>query len=542
MHTAKAKQTKSLVSRGRLAVLASAVSLLALAVPAAAQTLTVGIAQFGTESAAISRLTVPEVALYQGTFEYLQMRDPKTWQPIPGLATAIEPSQDQKVWTVTLREGVPFHDGYGMMTSADVKFSYEQATRSDSINISNGLLKGRLESIETPDDKTVVFTFKEPFWQFSEVVAQASGYVPILSKKHFDEVGEDKAARSPVGTGPYDFVEGVSGQQLKFQAVAEHWRVVPQFKELVLRRITERATAVSALLAGEIDVAQISSDYIDQVKGAGFRVHDAPDATFYTIILPGQTVESYPDYCPTCEWVGDPKDPASLERARKVRMAMNMAINRPAIYEGIFRGYAKDTPFAPFYLPVHPGYRSSWTLPAFDLEGAKALMAEAGYPNGFTVKINASGDPIVGHDVVDAVASDLAKIGVKIERVNEDMGTFLAKVRARNTGGVGRTYYSPVSASQPISIYAILMNSKGAGYYIAEGPYDADIAKVLHTLDEKERVELQSALGEKIYQAHHSLDIGTVSVTWGVSDKIGEWPTAPAGRTETNYEYMTVAK
>ena len=112
----------------------------------------------------------------------------------------------------------------------------------------------------------------------------------------------------PIGTGPYRHVEGKQGDFHRFEAVPNHWRKTPDFKELVIRRLPDPATRTAGLRAGEIDIGQVFGDYLDQAKKAGLRIHEAPNAAAYWVILMGQTTPDREDYCPTCPWVGDPKD------------------------------------------------------------------------------------------------------------------------------------------------------------------------------------------------------------------------------------------
>ena len=141
---------------------------------------------------------------------------------------------------------------------------------------------------------------------------------------------------------------------------------------------------------------------------AGFRIHEVPNAAPYWVILSGQTTADREDYCPTCPWAGDPADKKSLENARKVRLAMNLAVNKKAIISALWKGRGAETPFSYFYNPFHKGYSTDWKIPPYDPARARKLLAEAGHPAGFEVRVN----PMVmvyaldGPDVMEAVALD----------------------------------------------------------------------------------------------------------------------------------------
>ena len=96
------------------------------------------------------------------------------------------------------------------------------------------------------------------------------------------------------------------------------------------------------------------------------------------MILSGQTTPDHEDYCPTCPWAGDPNDPKSLENARKVRLAMNLAVNKKAIISALWKGKGAETPYSYYYYPFHKGYSADWKIPPYDPERAKKLLAEAG--------------------------------------------------------------------------------------------------------------------------------------------------------------------
>src|SRR3989475_8146046 len=158
-----------------------------------------------------------------------------------------------RTWTFKLRSGVQFHEGFGEMTAEDVKFTVEQNLKPDSQGGSAPFFRMHLDRIETPDKHTVVMHFKNRVWEVPSNFTQFVGYQNITSKKYIESVGEDKAALHPIGTGPFRHVEGNQGDYHRFEAVANHWRKTPAFKELVVRRIPDPATRLAGLRAGEID-------------------------------------------------------------------------------------------------------------------------------------------------------------------------------------------------------------------------------------------------------------------------------------------------
>ena len=126
-----------------------------------------------------------------------------------------------------------FHENWGEMTAEDVKFTVEQNMKPDAQGGSAPFFRAHLDRIETPDKHTVVMHFKERVWEVPSQFTQFVGYQNTTSKKHIETVGEEKAALHPIGTGPYRHVEGRQGDYHRFEAVPNHWRKTPAFKELV---------------------------------------------------------------------------------------------------------------------------------------------------------------------------------------------------------------------------------------------------------------------------------------------------------------------
>jgi peptide/nickel transport system substrate-binding protein len=502
--------------------------------------LVVAVPQWGIETPLAWRSASADKALWDVAFDSLIMRDPKTAEYRPGLATSWDHSADNKTWTFKLRQGVMFHENFGEMTADDVKFTIEQNLKPDSQGGSAPFFRDQLAGIETPDKYTVVMRFKNPVWEVPGHLAQRTGYQNIISKKYVEQVGEEKAGLHPIGTGPYHHVEGKQGDFHRFEAVPNHWRVTPAYQELIIRRVADPAARVAGLRSGEIDVAQVMGDYLDQTKKAGLNIHEVPSSAQYWIVLSGQTSSNYDDYCPQCPWVGDPNDPKSLEKAQKVRLALNLAVNKQAIVDGLWRGYGALTPFSYMYYPTDKGYSADWKIPPYDPQRAKQLLAEAGYPNGFEIRANPTVQNVAvdGPDVVEAVALDWEKVGLQVKRLPEDFGAFLSKVRARKTNMTAWPYGS-LPQDEPILSLSRAIWTKGPFNLLAEGPFDQDVDTILRETDANKRAQLTHDLGQKLYDQYRGVMIGMRATTWGVSKKVGNWPTIAYTPTETNIEYIT---
>jgi peptide/nickel transport system substrate-binding protein len=506
---------------------------------AAGDRLVVAVGQWGIETPFAWRSSQSEKTLWDTVYDPLIMRDPKTFGYRPGLAIEWKPSNELRTWTFKLRSGVMFHENWGEMTAEDVKFTVEQNLRPDVPGGSVPFFRSQLDRIETPDKHTVVLHFKNRLWEVPSHFSQFVGYQNITSKKYIESVGEDKAALHPIGTGPYRHVEGKQGDYHRFEAMPNHWRKTPAFKELVIRRIPEPATRLTGLRAGEIDVGGVFGDYLEQARKAGLRIHETPNAACHWVVLQGQTTPDREDYCPACPWVGDPADKKSLENARKVRLALNLAVNKKAIISALWRGMGSETPFSYWYYPFNKGYSKEWKIPPYDPERAKKLLAEAGHAGGFEMRVN----PMVmtyaldGPDMMEAVALDWEKVGIKVRQVPEAFSNFLPKNRARKTGKTHWVYGSP-PFDEPSLAWQRAVWSKGAFSLLAEGPYDEDINTILQEVDADKRARLTQEMGQKLYDQYHGVMLGMKSITWAMSKKVTGWQTLVYVPLENNYEYI----
>jgi len=507
---------------------------------AAGDRLVVAVSQWGIETPLAWRSVQAEKPLWDSVYDPLITRDPKTFEYRPGLATEWKSSSDFKTWTFKLRSGVKFHEGYGELTAEDVKFTVEQHLKPDAQGGSAPFFRNNLDRIETPDKSTLVLHFKNRVWETPLNFTQFVGYQNTISKKYVESVGEEKAALHPIGTGPYRHVEGRQGDYHRFEAVPNHWRKTPAFKELVIRRVPEPATRLSGLRAGEIDIGQVFGDYLEQAKKVGLKIHAAPNSACNWVILSGQTTPDREDYCPACPWAGDPADKRSLENARKVRLAMNLAVNKKAIIQGLWKGMGSETPFSYYYYPFHKGYSADWKIPPYDPERAKKLLAEAGHASGFEVRVN----PMVmayaadGPDIMEAVSLDWERVGIKSKRVPEMTSTFGPKSRMRKTNRTHWVYGSP-PFDEPVLAWSRVLHSKGAFNLLCDGPYDEDIETAMKELDADKRAKLSSALGQKLYDDYRGVMIGIKSITWAMTKKVNAWPTLAYVPMETNYEFIS---
>ncbi len=393
-------------------------------------------------------------------YEPLVARDSKL-ALTPGLATKwaqISPT----VWRFDLRKGVSFHDGRPF-TADDVVFTFQRAAGDGSD------MKGNTSSIKEVrkvGELAVEIETTTPFPILPDVIS----LVYIMSKKWCEENKAEKpvdrrkgienvASFRSNGTGPYRLRERQPSQRNVIVRSGNYWdKVEGNVDEVIFTPIGNDATRVAALLSGEIDLMEpVPLQDVERIKGApNLTVMQGPELR--TIFL---GMDQKRDELQFSSIKG--KNPFKDVR---VRRAIYQAIDIDTIAARVMRGAAKPTG-----LMVAPGIKGfvpemNKRLP-FDPDGAKKLLADAGYPNGFEVTMNCPNDRYVNDlAICQAVAVNLARIGVKINLAAESKVTYFPKILRRDTsfyllGWTPGTYDS----HNPLTSLMATPNDKGQGQF-----------------------------------------------------------------------------
>ena len=362
-------------------------------------------------------------------YEYLLCRDYQTGNVAQGtgqLAESWSHNNDFSQYTFNLRKGVQFHDGWGEMTSSDVKFSFEISIQDDSNN-PNKPDWLNIESIETPDDYTVILNLVEPNVAMPSLLNEVIPAMPIVSKTYVETVGQTEASFRPIGTGPFEFHSHELDISVAFEAVDNHWRVTPGIEIFDFRVVTEEATRQAMIDAGDAQMSPTTFDDIPRLEAdPNLKVVSLSGTRFPAVYLPGEYVE--PQYDPenTPPWATDDE-----EHNIKVRKALSLAIDRQEIIDFLFggRGTTEGACVQSFW-PVAPGYDPDCVVDAYDPEGAKALLAEAGYadPSDLVVPIDLAEHPqnTYTDEVMLAVAQQWQAIGIQVKTQKTDYRTYQA--------------------------------------------------------------------------------------------------------------------
>ncbi|EYD73925.1 Dipeptide-binding protein ABC transporter, periplasmic substrate-binding protein component [Rubellimicrobium mesophilum DSM 19309] len=337
-------------------------------------------------------------SIFDGLMDYV----PGTTDLRPGLAESYEISEDGLTYTFHLRPGVKFHNGREM-TSEDVVYSLNRVTDPETQSPGAGFfgaiegydaqIAGEAEGLSgvtAPDPQTVQIKLSRPDATFLHLMALNFSYV--VPREAVEEFGAD-FGRNPVGTGAYKLAEWTLGQRLVFEKNPDYWTPgVPYLDQITFEIGQEPVVALLRLQNGEVDIPG------DGIPPAKFQEVMSDPAQAERVVQGGQLQTGYV----TMNVTQPPFDNAD------VRHAVNMAINKDRIVQIINgRAIPANQPLP----PSMPGYTQDYEGYAYDPEGAKALLAQAGFADGFETELyvmNTDPNP----RIAQAIQQDLAAIGI----------------------------------------------------------------------------------------------------------------------------------
>ncbi|MEL7097693.1 MAG: ABC transporter substrate-binding protein [Pseudomonadota bacterium] len=358
--------------------------------------------------------------LYSNVFEGLT-RFMADGSVVPGLAESWEISDDGTVYTFKLRSGVTFHDGT-TFDAEDVKFSLDRARAEESTNAQKGLFAG-IADVTVVDPMTVQVTLSEPNGNF--LFNMAWGDAVIVAPESIENIKQ-----TPIGTGAFTFTEWTQGDQIVLTRNDAYWGEAPALAEVTFKFISDPTAAFAAVMAEDVDVFTgfPAPENLPQFEA---------DPRFQVLVgsTEGETILSTNNLQPPFDNV-------------KVRQALAHAIDRQAIIDGAMFGYG--TPIGTHFAPHNPAYVDLTGGSAYDPEKAKALLAEAGFADGFTTTLHLP-PPSYARRGGEIIAAQLAEVGITAEITNVEWAQWLETVfRGKNFGLTIVSHTEPMD----IGIYA----------------------------------------------------------------------------------------
>lgn len=403
------------------------------------------------------------------------------------LAESWSVSEDKLTWTFNLKQGVKFHNGKEL-TSADVKATFDRALNAEAGGLRTTEIIKMFTSVEAPDPYTVTITTDAPYGPMESLMCNMS--LGIMDADYIEQYGLDlgTSAEGENGTGPFKVVSWERDQEIVVERFDEYFDTPAKLQTVVYTIIPEAASRVIALETGEVDV-------IDKPTDEDLARLEADTENFTVLRKPTISQRLFRFGC---------NDP--IISNTKVRQAIVYAIDRQAIIDALFTGsgYPSTAPLA----PVTFGYSDLGEIEQ-DLELAKSLLAEAGYPDGFDTKIITTERYQNGIELAEIISQQLAEIGINAEievwewsalsaswngiTADEfDQPIFImgAGPSMRDADGGLRGLYTTSETG---------LNDRNYGFY-SNAEVDALIEQGMQETDQQKRVEIYKEAMEILYR------------------------------------------
>ena len=508
-----------------LGVLGMAVLPVLSSTPAMAESLTIGLASEPTSADPHYHNLSPNNALARHVFDPLLILDADLGVT-PGLATSVK-ATDDKTWTVELRKGVKFSNG-DPFTADDVIFTFcrimnNPTTLAGSFQptIQN------FEKVEATDDHTLRITTKAVEPLMGELLAQlmiVSDSIMDHDKISFDlenncgvkgewpGLNSFNTGEMAIGTGPFKYVKFVKGAEIELARNDDYWGGKSPWETVELLPVPNAGPRLAGLLAGDYDVIETPSarDVANLKDDPNFGVTIKPSNRVIFLQL-----DVFRDDSPFIK-AADGKNPLMDVR---VRQAISMAIDRKTIVKRIMDNAASP---APQYVPeeMFGAIPNPEELP-FDPEGAKKLLAEAGYPDGFSMTLSATNDRYINDSqIAQAVAQYLTRVGIETDVDAMTRSIFFSRRRnlefSFSMGGWGSTSGGAASFFRQYATTYDKEAGFGRSNYgrWSDGVFDEPLLKALQTVDEKTRSDLLQQAGKRIREAMPFVPLHFESTIW----------------------------
>ncbi len=420
---------------------------------------------------------------------------------VPGLAESWEISDDGLVYTFRLREGVKFHDGT-TMDAEDVKFSLDRARGEESQNAQKALFSA-ISEVNVIDPLTVEIRLSQPNGNL--LFNLAWGDAVIVAPESIDDI-----KTNPVGTGPFRFSNWVQGDRIEIVKNPDYWGTPARLDKATFKFISDPTAAFAAVMAEDVDVF---TGFPAPENLAQFEA----DPRFQVLVgsTEGETILSTNNKMPPLDDV-------------RVRKAIAHAIDRQAIIDGAMFGYG--TPIGTHFAPHNPAYVDLTGLSQYDPELSKKLLAEAGYPDGFTTTLKLP-PPSYARRGGEIIAAQLAAVGIKVEITNLEWAQWLEEVfRGKDYG------LTIVSHTEPfdIGIYA-----RPDYYFQYDNPAFQGLMEELNaTTDPTKRAAILGAAQAMIAKDYVNGYLFQLAALTVANAKVaGLWANAPTQATDLTAVY-----
>lgn len=452
----------------------------------------------------------PNNAILSHVFESLVDTDANQ-KFIPGLAVSWK-ALDDLTWEFKLRKNVRWHDG-APFTAEDVAFSLKRVPIVPNSPSSFATFTKSIVEVKIVDSHTIVFRTATP----NVLMPSDMSTVMIVSKKHGEKASTEdyNSGRAAIGTGAYKFQEYIPNQRIVLKANYGYWGGEEPWDVVTFKMLTNPAARVAALLSGDVqmiesvptaDIAKLSKDpkfsLVDKISNRVIYVHLQ------------QGVEKSPPFVFAKD--GKPLDKNPFRDVR-VRKALSMAINRDAIVSRVMEGKAVA---ASQLLPdIFFGTSKKLKPMKFDPEGAKKLLAEAGYPNGFSMTVHGPNNRYINDaNIAQALAQMYTRIGIDTKVETMPSSVYFTRATKLEFGYMllGWGTESGEQGSAMRSLLATYDTAKGMGVTnrarYSNPEFDKQLADALVTMGDKKREAMIVKAAETVMG-----DVGLIPLHYEVS-------------------------
>ena len=415
--------------------------------------------------------TNQELLVNRNIYSALLKYKPDSTELTGDLATSWDASPDGLSYTFKLRQDVDWQKGFGHFTANDVKGSFDRLKAPETKSPFAGSVS-MLKEVQIVDDYTVKFTLSEPYAAFPHLLTNYRAG-PIVNVKAVQQFGKDYDW-NPVGTGPYQFESGVPKQEAIITANDRYFGGPPPIKRVVTRTIPDMNAQVVGLESGQYDMLYVAPDdpsVVQRLTQEGF-VQSKFSRDLPEVLLMNLTVKPFDN--------------------PKVRQAIAYAVDRQQLIDLAYPGAAK-----PWYAPVPEGFFGATTdVPHVDhdVNKAKQLLSDAGYPSGLDVTLNVYDTQKLASDVL---SEQLKQVGIRVTEEVLDQPTFIGRVIQNQ--GINFSLHCCVRQPDADIILSDMFSPKYRGaIYISHADLEADLSAARRELDAAKRQQMYVDLQKKI--------------------------------------------
>jgi peptide/nickel transport system substrate-binding protein len=455
----------------------------------------------------------PNNAMSRHIFEGLVKTDDNQ-KLVPGLALSWRAINDL-TWEFKLRPNVRWHDG-SLFTAEDVAYTLKRAPLVPNSPSSFATFTRAITDIKIINPQTIQFSTATPH----VLLPSDLSTVMMVSKKVGEKATTEdyNAGRAAIGTGAYKFQDYIPNQRVVLKANYGYWGGEEPWDVVTFKMLTNPAARVAALLSGDVqmietvptaDIAKLSKDtkynLVDKISNRVIYVHL------------NQSTEKSPPFVFAKDAKGNTPMDKNPFRDVRVRRALSMAINRDAIVSRVMEGKAQAA--AQLLPTIFYGTSKKLTPMKFDAEGAKKLLAEAGYPNGFAMTIHGPNNRYINDaNIAQALAQMYSRIGIDVKVETMPSAVYFTRATKLEFGYMllGWGTESGEQGSAMRSLLATFDTAKGMGVTnrgrYSNPAFDKLLADALVTMDDKKRETAIIRAAEMVME-----DVGLIPLHYEVS-------------------------